>query len=212
MQFDAHTHKFDKSSNSLQNVNLELPEEGYFTAGMHPWSENEITTSDLEQLERLACHPRCVAIGEIGLDKTKGLELEKQRQTFIKQLSIAEKYNLPVILHCVKYWNELHQLRSNLKPTSTWIIHGFSKAALLENVLKNGYFVSIGSQILTNHSLQQIIHQVPVDRLFLETDNALHTIDEIYQKVAQLKGLELEVLENQLEINIRTIFTKWTIG
>lgn len=212
MQFDVHTHKFDKSSNSLQNVNFELPEEGYFTAGMHPWSENEITTSDLEQLERLAYHPRCVAIGEIGLDKTKGLELEKQRQTFIKQLSIAEKYNLPVILHCVKYWNELHQLRSNLKPTSTWIIHGFSKAALLENVLKNGYFVSIGSQILTNRSLQQVIQQVPIDRLFLETDCAHHTIDEIYQKVAQLKGLELEVLENQLEINIRTIFTKWTIG
>jgi TatD DNase family protein len=212
MQFDVHTHKFDKSSNSLLNVNLELPEHGCFTAGIHPWSKNELSTSDLEQLERLANHPRCVAIGEIGLDKTKGLELEKQRQTFIAQLSIAEKYNLPVILHCVNYWNELDQLKSSLKPTSTWIIHGFSKAKLLEKVLKNGYFVSIGSQILTNRSLQQVIRQVPVDRLFLETDNAHHSIDEIYQKVAQLKGLELEVLENQLEINIRTIFTKWTIG
>ena len=117
-----------------------------------------------------------------------------------------------VILHCVNYWNELDQLKSSLKPTSTWIIHGFSKTKLLEKVLKNGYFVSIGSQILTNRSLQQVIQQVPVDRLFLETDNAHHTIDEIYQKVAQLTGLELEVLENQLEINIRTIFTKWTIG
>jgi TatD DNase family protein len=212
MQFDVHTHKFDKSSNSLQNVHLELPEEGHFTAGIHPWSENELTTSDLEQLERLAKYPRCVAIGEIGLDKTNGLALEKQRHTFITQLSIAEKYNLPVILHCVKYWNELLQVKSSLKPRSTWIIHGFSKASQLENLLKIGCFVSIGSQILTNRSLQLVIQKVPVDRLFLETDNADHTNDEIYEKVALLKGLELEALENQLEINIRTIFTKWTIG
>jgi TatD DNase family protein len=214
VQFDIHTHKFDKSLGNRQilNSDLEIPVKGYFSSGIHPWAVMPSSMDELALLEKNLLEPRCLAVGEIGLDTLKGPDSAQQVLVFVAQIQLAEKYRLPVILHCVKAWDEVKRIKFDLASSVPWIYHGFSKPSILEDVLHSDCFISIGSQILTHRSLQNSLINIPVNRLLLETDDHSARLDDIYQKVALLRGLDLEELEIQVEKNIRTIFTKWKIG
>ena len=217
MLFDVHTHNFDKSSNALYNLRLSvnslvLNELNYFSAGVHPYDADKFDGNTINFLKQITAHKNCLAIGEIGIDKRYGLKLELQQFTFEQQANLANELAKPVILHCVKAWNEIKTIKHQIQPTSPWIYHGFTKAGLIDSVLENGCYISIGASILTNKSLQNNLYRIPLDRLFLETDDHNGPISEIYKKVAELKKIELYELEIKLEKNIRSIFTTWIIG
>jgi TatD DNase family protein len=157
-------------------------------------------------------HPNCVAIGEAGLDKLIGSSFEIQRKTFIEQALLAEELKLPLIIHCVKAWNELREIKRKLKPNIPWIYHGFNKTSLVDEVIEEGFYLSFGHSLLTNVSLQKRIDNVPLDRIFLETDNANVDLKLLYQCLAEIKDLTLPELEKAIEINVLNIFPKWRIG
>ena len=72
--------------------------------------------------------------------------------------------------------------------------------------------ISLGKDLLINTSLQDVIRNAPIDRIFLETDDAPIQIDAIYSKLAELKELTLVELEFQITQNIQNVFPKWIIG
>jgi TatD DNase family protein len=146
------------------------------------------------------------------LDKLKGPGINKQIEIFKRQILLSEDFHLPVILHCVKSWNELRVLKRELNPKQTWIFHGFTKSSLTEEVLKEGIYISIGHAILTSSTLQSALKNIPLNRLFLETDDAECAIEEIYAKVSELKNIPLSELQSQLEENFKNVFTKWITG
>lgn len=163
--------------------------------------------------EKIATEKNCISIGEIGLDKTIQLNINEQIKIFKKQLLFAEKLNLPVIIHCVKAYNELIEIKRSLKPIQPWVIHGFRKTNLLNTLLKEDFYISVGSAIIHDHKLQASIKTIPNNRLFLETDNDLnHNIEEVYQKVAFLKEISLLALKTIISNNFKTVFKKWEIG
>lgn len=207
MLINIHTHRSTGRQIEVVNRTFEdlVPE--YFSFGIHPW-EIELWEEKINEMSQVLSEENCLAVGEIGLDKLKGPNLVRQMTIFKQQIQLAEQHKLPVILHCVKAWNELKNLKRELKPKQPWIFHGFSKASLTKEVLNERIYISLGQAILTSLSLQNTLLNIPLDRLFLETDDASCTIEEIYQKVSELKNIPLSELEKQLEENFKLVFTK----
>ena len=113
----------------------------------------------------------------------------------------------------MKAYNELIEIKRSLKPIQPWVIHGFRKTNLLNTLLKEDFYISVGSAIIHDRKLQASIKTIPNNRLFLETDNDLnHNIEEVYQKVAFLKEISLLALKTIISNNFKTVFKKWEIG
>ena len=164
---DIHTH--DKSrTDAIINIypNEEIIKGAYHSVGIHPWHTIEVDSTTIEKLNILATHPQVIAIGEAGLDALKGAPIDKQIEIFRHHVTLSEKYKKPLIIHCVKAFNEIISLKKQLRPTMPWIIHGFrGKPQLAQQLLDNGFYISLGKHF--NPASAAII---PPDRLFYESD------------------------------------------
>lgn len=173
----------------------------FFTCGIHPW-HSEDAEAQLHYLEEIASNSRIVAIGETGLDKLKGPDLATQKQVFERHIALSEKLNKPLIVHCVKAWEELIALYKHYKPVQPWIIHGFrGKPELTKQLVKLGFQFTIGAKFRTEG-----LKFIPLNILFCETDESESSIEEVYASVAQALGLELEDFAKAVANNVKTIF------
>ena len=212
MLFDCHSHFNSLNHVTILNISGVNDEDiKCFSLGIHPWESSKIEDNFLS-IEHLAKGEKCIAIGEIGLDKVRGPNILIQKNVFEKQIEISEKLKLPVIIHCVKAWNELKVLKQKLNPIQVWIYHGFNKIGILEEVLESGLMISIGSSILSNIKLQMQLELIPNDKLLLETDDSQIDIFDIYKKVSEIKKISLSELEQIIEENFKRIFRKWQSG
>src|SRR6218665_2297219 len=160
MHYNIHTHHFSNNSEIVElvnqypnEINTELPN---FTVGIHPWYLNEDALSDdLSVIENAIQLPNFKAVGECGLDKRIETSIEIQKKILIPQLLLAEKYKKPVILHCVAAYQEIIEIKKELKLTIPMVIHGFSKnSQVAESLIKNGFFLSFGKYLLQNPELE----------------------------------------------------------
>lgn len=207
--FNIHCHALED-----HNVTVFQGENGlfdkWFSFGVHPWNSH-IYQRSINFLEHLNL-PNCLAIGEIGLDKLKGPDFNTQTLVFEKQIELSESLELPVIIHCVKAWNEMKVLKRKLKPLQPWVFHGFSKANILEDVLSEGLFVSFGEAVIRNPKLREASKNVPLEKLFFETDDSNVSIETIYSEFAKAKQINLQELK-QIEFNnFKSVFKKWKSG
>ncbi|MES2587726.1 MAG: TatD family hydrolase [Bacteroidota bacterium] len=207
MFLNFHTH-FSKNP-SLEILNVEQDDfesKSYFSIAYHPKDCLNFTdfSSALDS-------EFCLAIGETGLDKTITVSFEVQKEVFIKHIALSENFKLPLIIHCVKAWNEILKLKKELKPKQKWIFHGFRKTTLLASVLENDVLIGIGSAILFDKKLQEALKLIPLEKILLETDdNETVTIEEIYMKVAQIKNISLQNLKEQILLNFLETFQKFS--
>ena len=165
--------------------------------GIHPWFLTEENAApQLLQLERLLQNDAIVAIGEVGLDAVRGAGMETQQRVFEKVISLSEQYQKPLIIHCVKAWDKLLSLHKNHKATRTWIIHGFhGNYELASQLLKRKMMLSFGAKLLKDDRLQAVFAKIPIDSLFLETDDAEVAIADVYLAAATIRKLEMESLK-----------------
>ncbi len=175
-----------------------LPEQDghFFSAGLHPW---DVTGSDELQfraLEQLLALPQLLAVGECGFDTLKGPSHELQEQAFVRQVELSERFKKPMILHVVRDFDSIIRLRKQLKPTQDWLIHGFrGNPDQMNQLLKNGLLLSIGQK-----SSPETLKQIPLDRLFLETDGKTN-ISEVIQTAAVAKGANPAEIEYTVTSN-----------
>jgi TatD DNase family protein len=167
---------------------------------------------ELSSLELQISYPKCLAIGEIGLDKRLNVPMQQQIQIFEKQVALSEKQKLPVIIHCVKAWNELKTTKKRLNPKQKWIFHGFSKFGILKEVLNENMMISIGANIIEHPKCLNIVQTIPNNRLLMETDDGRESIESIYNFVAEIKKISLQELEDIIEINFKNTFPRWHNG
>lgn len=209
---NLHTHKFSNQENILEIVN-QYPHDfdatiSNYSIGIHPWyiDENRVE-ADLEIIEEKLKLKNCLALGECGLDKRIEIPIDLQTQVFEKQLLLAQKYNKPVILHCVAAFQEIIEIRNKLKIEIPMIIHGFSKnKQTAKQLLDNGFYLSFGKYLLRNPELETVFTQVPNDRFFLETDTINETLEEVYNLASKYKNIELENLKHQINSNFKKVF------
>ncbi|MCP1997554.1 TatD family hydrolase [Flavobacterium sp. HSC-61S13] len=212
MKINLHTHQFTNHLNVLDIVNQYPDSLGedfeFFSIGIHPWY---INLPDLnKQLAIIESHlsdDSCLALGECGLDKRIETTMETQILVFESQLLLAEKYQKPVLIHCVSAFQELLEVKKRLKLTVPFLIHGFSKnRQVMEQLLHNNCFISFGKYLLQNDNLVEVFKNVPDDRYFLETDMMENALDEVYEKAARIKELQIIEVEQQIENTARKVF------
>jgi TatD DNase family protein len=187
-----------------------VPEqEQMFSVGIHPWHLNasSLSTNVEELLKPYLKQSHCVAIGECGLDKLTDSELSLQITIFEQHIQLAEKYGLPLLIHGVKAFDELIQLRKKY-PKGKWVLHGFSKKSeLAKQLSEHEIMLSFGVNLRTKDYLQKAFQEIPLNSVFLETDmESPELISELYQLAAQLKSLPLKTFEREMIRNITSFF------
>ncbi|MCA4780724.1 TatD family hydrolase [Empedobacter stercoris] len=212
MFLNAHTHHLSNDSTVLELYN-QFPNKlnnsvKLFSIGIHP---AYIKTSSIEEEIRLIkqnlSNKNCLAIGEIGLDKLCETDFKLQIEVFEQQLKIAEEFKIPVIIHSVRAYQEILQIRKKMKLTIPFMFHGFNKnEQLLHQILVQNCFVSFGKNLLSNKNLQIIFAKISANQFFLENDASEIPIKEIYAFAANLRKITIEELQLQQAENWKTIF------
>lgn len=174
----------------------------WFSCGVHPWY-SEDAEPQLKFLKEIAGDPRIVAIGEAGLDKLKGPDLAIQQTIFAQQVELSEQLQKPLIIHCVKAWDELLRIKKMYRPRQPWIIHGYKgKLDLAKQLLSHGFFFSVNDRFNAD-----AIRVIPLERLFCETDVSEIPIGDIYNEVANTLEIPVETLISQIEENAKKVFS-----
>ena len=199
---DFHHHKQIKQG--IYNLNhLEAIPDTMFSAGIHPKDITQNWKSDFEEIKKKTLDKNCIAVGECGLDGLITVDEKLQNEVFQAQLSWAEEIKKPVIIHCVRRFSQILHFKKAKIPL---IIHGFNKKeTIAEELLNVGFYLSFGRAAMESLSLQKIIRNIPIDRLFLETDNSDFSIQDLYEKVAEVKSVSFENLKNQMWENLGNI-------
>ncbi|MCB9046846.1 MAG: TatD family hydrolase [Chitinophagales bacterium] len=209
---DIHTHQLGGNGFAIINryERFEEASNGVVCSlGIHPWYiRAEVVKQQLDELEQYASLDNVIAIGECGLDKVTETSLDLQVGAFTAQISLANTLKKPLIIHCVRAYVEVLQLLKEHRVSVPVIFHGFNKhAQLARQIVDAGYYLSFGAAILKEgSSAATSIASVPVDRIFLETDDAGVDIKDIYERAAMLLKSEEDALILQLQKNFQAVF------
>ena len=209
----------------------EAYENVFFSAGIHPHeAANEPLACDESAIEAAANHPKCVAIGEAGLDYYYDhAPRARQAESFRAQISVARKLDLPIIVHARDADEDMADILEDeyKKGPYSGVLHCFSSGeTLARRALDIGFYVSF-SGILTFNSaktLQHIATIIPEDRLLVETDSpylapvphrgksnepayTLHTLE----KLADLRGQNLSDMARLTKANTLRLFSRMQV-
>jgi len=179
-----------------------------FSLGIHPWYLDEKNHNQLiARVLKMAGNPDVAAIGEAGFDRIKGPAAELQQKTFEEQVVIAEKIGKPVVIHCVRAWDELLKAHKKLKPKMPWLIHGFrGKPDLAQQLVSKGMYLSFWFDFVMKPESLPLLKSIPKERFFLETDGADIDIKNIYNKVSKDLGIEIDLIKDQVYENFCDFF------
>lgn len=210
--FDFHTHTI-MDGNTPCLLNIPFPYKNYsteaysqnpniaFSVGLHPWDVSEKWEENVEAVRNEATQSRVWAIGECGLDKILGASFDLQLKAFRAQIAVSEDVRKPMVIHCVKAFNELLAVRKELytenqrlgRQTMPWVIHGFrGKPDLAKQLMTKGLFLSFGNSY-NIETLRQVF--VSNHFFFLETDDNHLPISHIYEQVSHHLGVGISHLE-----------------
>ncbi len=208
---NIHTHQIHQNGTvEVFNVNepaLPVPEQApYFTAGIHPWFIKNLAEQQ-EQLSQLVLQEKCIAIGECGLDKLCDTDFLVQKTAFRWQIEQATTIQKPLIIHCVKAFDEVLAMLHEKQTTPPVVFHGFNKSKELGlQITKQGHYLSFGRHLFKNEKLQQLLQEIQHQHWFLETDDASFGIRELYQFAAQILETDVETVILQVHNSFKTIF------
>lgn len=190
----------------------------YAAVGYHPEVANEIVEEDYEKLEKIIkSNDKIRAIGEIGLDYYWIKDnKDKQREVFRRQLEMAERLNLPVVIHTRDAIEETYEILKEYRVHG--VMHCFSGSLeMAKKFISLGFYLGIGG-VLTfkNSKLYKVVEEIPLDKIVLETDspymapepvrgtiNESANIPYIAKKVAEIKQISVENVE---EITTKNAF------
>lgn len=211
----------EKDDIMLSTKFVEKYESLYASIGYHPEVSNKIVEKDFEILEELVKnYKKIVAIGEIGLDYYWHKDnKEKQIDVFRKQLEIAEKFNVPVVIHSRDSIGEVYEILKEYNVRG--VIHCFSGSLeMAKKFIELGFLLGIGGVVtFKNSKLYQVIEKIPLESILLETDspyltpepnrgkiNQSSNIPHIAQKIASIKNISIEEVANITTLNACKLF------
>jgi TatD DNase family protein len=192
------------------------------SVGIHPHDAAKVEDRHYDQMEKLASHPKVLAIGETGLDYYyDNSPRDVQREVFRRQLAVAKNLNLPVIIHTRDADADTEEILKKERPTSG-VIHCFTSGDRLADVaLELGFVISF-SGIVTfpnARTLAEIARRIPGDRILVETDcpylapvphrgkrNEPGFVADTAKFVATLRGITPDALAAQVSANFDKLF------
>ena len=204
---DIHTHNnnSDKSS-SILNSNEYIAERA-ISIGIHPWNIDTTWKKLFATIKEQAHKENVRAIGECGIDKLKSpANIEEQIEVFKAHALLAEEIQKPLIIHCVKGFDEIIAIYREVLPKQAWIVHGFrGKPQQAEQLIKEGFYISFGEKFNIDS-----LKVVPMEKLFIESDESKTNINDIYTLIAEVRccsveKLALAVMQNVEKVSVHTI-------
>lgn len=212
MLIDFHTHSKRETSDILEVVSVHHQQKkhcDWYTIGFHPWwVEGLLSDVELDFLkEKLVNDAFCLALGECGLDKLKGVDLQRQEAIFTQQIEVANALNAPVIVHCVRSYDTVLKLHRQLAKTP-WAVHGYRRHSILaKSIVEQGIYLSVAPSEKMADSFVETLKILPLDRFFIETDSDTSmNIRQRYELFSDIRKMEREDLEIQLLNNFKTFF------
>lgn len=180
------------------------PQQGHFySVGLHPWEIKDDWRTQMAGLLVKALHPQVAMIGETGIDKRSGsAPIEVQMEVFREHVRLSELLRKPLIIHCVKGFDEVLAIRKELKATLPWLIHGFRGGIeQWQQLSRAGLLVSIGE-----HYDEELVKELPLSQLFIESDER-GDLAAIYNLVSETKHVEASELAQHVATNIYSLLT-----
>ncbi len=198
----------------------------YATVGFHPTNALEISNEDFLWLESKLTHPKVVGIGEIGLDyywdKTY---IEKQKEVFIRQMDLADKYHLPISVHMRDSDADTLDLLKNRKPWSVLgIMHCYSGSLeLSKEFIKCNMMISLAGPVTFKNARvpKEVAEGIDLFHLLIETDapylaphpfrgkeNSPSLVSYVAQEIARLRDVSVEDVAKITSDNALRIFYK----
>lgn len=195
----------------------------FANVGIHPECVQEYNDSIFEKLENLAKENKVVAVGEIGLDYHTSKEyVEKQKEFFIKQIEIANKLNLPIVVHSREAMGDTIEILKNHPPKKPSLMHCYNGSLESAQILmKLGFSFSVGGLVTFKNAknVQEVVKNLPIENILLETDcpymtpvpfrgqrnepkNVVYTADAI----AKLKEISIEEVAKITTENSKRLF------
>ena len=196
----------------------------FFTVGCHPHDAKNYDDAFEREIVRLAKNPKAVAMGEIGLDYHYDLsERDVQKEVFSRQLSLARKLGLPVVLHTRDAWKDtLDILREEGSFPHGLLLHCFSGSAEIMKILSekyDAYFAFGGAITFKNYGGAELVRTVGENRLLCETDcpyltpepfrgkvNRPAFVRYTLEKIAAIRGIAFSEAERITENNAARFF------
>ncbi len=206
----THPKDFDKS--------LELVKKHkdfvFLTLGFHPEFISALSKEEINKyLEKIEKNKEIVVgIGECGLDYhwTKDSKLrEEQKKLFVKHINLANKLNLPLVVHSRDAEKDCLNILVEQKPKKV-LLHFFSDKNLIQEVIENNYFVSVNTSIFRSKNIKKIVKKIPIGKLMTETDspwlgfgkrNTPNSVKLVIEKIAELKNLSFEEVDRRTTEN-----------
>lgn len=189
----------------------------YGTIGIHPEFADTYKKEDINKIEKYLTHPKIVGIGEIGLDYHYGEEdKEKQKELFIKQISLANKYNKTIVIHSRDAKEDTYNIIEKYKNKETKCnMHCYSyDLEMAKKLTKNDITLGIGG-ILTfknEKTLKEIVKEIDLKYLLLETDSPYLTPEPFRGKKNEPQNIKFvaKKISEIKDINEKKVFKETT--
>ena len=213
---DIHTHPNRIESETIIVRNIypgdsfsEFSGRNFYSIGLHPWHLKSADENNemLQKTEDALEFDHVCFVGECGLDKKVAVDFEEQIRIFKAQVFIAEKFKRPVIIHCVKAYNDIFELHKKLHPEMPWIMHGYNgNVQITQQLAQHGILFSFGKSLLNEKSKSiESLKYLPMEKIFFETDEYKGDVAQIYERAAILKNVSLDILKTEVWNNFHRI-------
>ncbi len=200
-------------------------EECYAAVGIHPSDSKHAGKNDLDEIEKLISNNRVIAVGEIGLDYYWDKEpevKEHQKEYFIKQIDLANKYNLPISIHCRDALEDCLNILKAHPVKRGGIMHCYAGSKeMMGEFIKLGFYIGIGGTVTFKNAvkIKEVAANVPSDKYLLETDapylaptphrgqqNHSMYLSLIRDQIAELRGVDPAQVEKETDNNFKKLF------
>ena len=214
-----------KTSRSSLDLADRYPDLVYAALGIHPWNVQTLPDDELQQMMELISEQKnnktLVAVGEIGLDN-KYMEIwDKQMMVFTELLRLAEKLDLPVIIHSRGTTAQIVDMLPSYRLRKV-LLHWFSNPiSALGKAVENGYFITEGAPTAYSNGIRDVVRRVPLTNLLTETDGPVRFfrppfkgkmttpafMPTIVEAIAEIKKLNVVEVADQIIRNFEGFFS-----
>lgn len=196
----------------------------YAAVGVHPSETEELNEENFEKLKEMCRHPKCVAVGEIGLDYYwPEPDRETQKKWFGRQLELARELKLPVVIHSRDAAQDtIEMMQAHHAEEIGGVVHCFSYTKeTAEIFLKMGFYIGVGGVITFKNAkkLKEAVAEIPLERIVVETDcpylapepnrgkrNSSINLPYIIEEIARIKQVTPEFVGKVTEKNGQNLY------
>jgi TatD DNase family protein len=201
-----------------------FPSMVYAAVGIHPWTVNDLTDDQLQKtidfISKKAKSKGLVAIGEIGLDFKYMNIWDKQLKVFDSMLHLAEKLELPVIIHSRGATAQIVDMLPSYSVKKV-LLHWFSNPiSALTKAVDHGFYISEGAPVVFSNGIRDVVKRVPMENLLTETDGPVRFfrppfqgkrttsafIPTIVKAIAEVRKMDPESIAEHVRENFERFF------